>query len=44
MNLYFLVVPDAAVIFKVVDVLTIPIGVPTTKVKEEIETYPKIPM
>ena len=44
MDLYFLVDADAALIFKVIAVLTIPIGIPTTELMEEIETYPKTSM
>ena len=44
MDLYFSVATDAVLIFKVDDVVTIPIRVPTTGVKKEIETYSNIPM
>lgn len=40
----FLLATDAATVFKAIAVLTITIGVPTTEVKEEIKTYPKIPV
>ena len=44
MDLYFSVATDAVLIFKVDDVVTIPIRVPTTGVEKEIETYSNIPM
>ena len=44
MDLYFSVATDAVLIFKVDDVVTIPIRVPTTGVKKEIEMYSNIPM
>ena len=44
MDLHFLVATDAVLIFRVVNVVTIPIRVPTAGVKKEIETYSKIPM